>query len=208
MRRFLAAGLVAVACLSQTACQSCNDVAPAAGPQLRSAVYTPPCEGGNYSRPEGDPVYTPSSCDPLSTFVDGFKSIRCPVRGLGLPGLDCSAPEPLPAAPAAPLPEPSGCNPADLPKDAKPGQAWCCTWVQPPAAPPVQIMAEPARTEWVRVDCPPGKDSSDCCYRLVEVPARFETRYAAPPPGYWEWRLNPDCKVPVVPQASPCKPSN
>lgn len=212
LRRFLLALLCAV---TLTAC--CNKGEQpkfAAAPVKKSLVYTPPCTGGNYARPADDPVYVPSNCSPFETFVEQFSQVPCPFRGLGLPGLDCKVPAPqfvptsaapppcAPAVTAAPLP---ACGP--LPADAKPGDVWCCTLVQPPAAPPVRVQVAPGTTEWRPIQCPPvpGAESQEC-YVLVETPPQYAMRASAPPPGHWEWRLTPECKAPAAPKAAPCVP--
>ena len=95
---------------------------------------------------------------------------------------------------------PPACDPASLPKDAKPGDVWCCTEVRPPAGPPVKVAE--ARTEWQKVDCGDGNPD---CWRLVTIPAVFSA--PPPPPSYWEWRLNPNCKAPEMKSAPPCVPA-
>lgn len=204
MRRLLST-LVAVLCAAAlAACSTCPDArASAAAPVKHSRVYTPPCNGGNYARPAGDEVYTPSDCNFLDSFKQ-FADVRAPWKSLlgdcGTPAPEARVslqPEPrIAAAPPAPT-----CDPANLPKDAKPGDVFCCTFVQPPAGPPLKVSE--AREEWQRIDC--GTDSGEC-WTKVAVPPVFSA--PPPPPGYWEWRLNPNCRVPVKAAAPPpCVPA-
>lgn len=166
--------LMAVLC-TLTACNSCN---------------APAVELFGSGQKCGDPVYTGPQCLPKLNLPDPF----C------LPAPVAAAPCPTPVA-AAPVPQGPACGP--LPADAKVGEVWCCEFVQPPAAAPVTVEVEPARTEWQRIDC---RDGSTDCWSLVTVPARFETRYSAPPPGYYEWRRNTKCAPPVAVAApAPCK---
>lgn len=127
----------------------------------------------------GKPVYTAPHCLPKPALVDP----------LCLPAPVAAAPCPAPVA-AAPVPQGPACGP--LPADAKLGEVWCCEFIQPPAAAPVVVEVAPARTEWQRVNC---ADGSDDCWALVTIPAVFETRVSAPPPGYYEWRRNTKCEV-------------
>jgi len=185
------------------ACSSCpSNTRVAAAPVKPSRVYTPPCKGGNYARPADDEVYTPSDCNPFLILGAQISETKCPFRGMGIPGLDCPSPAPTFALEAPQVAAaPPTCDPTSLPKDAKPGDVFCCTFVQPPAGPPVKVAE--ARAEWQKVDC--GDGNLDC-WRLVETPPVFSA--PSPPPGYWEWRLNPDCHVLTVKAAPPlCTPA-
>lgn len=243
--------LLALLCAPALAACQCNptpdDGRVAAAPVKKTNVYTPPCG----PIPEGHVPYEPSDCDPFETLIAQLGEVKCPFRGIGIPGLDCETPGPVSLAPeaprvAAPAPQEPHCGP--LPPDAKPGEVWCCVYVQPPAAPPQrvctceekvieipvaatyktvleQVPDQPARVEWQRVECPPVNAPDEECWVLKEIPAtfrtvertvevtpasvrrevipaQFEMRASTPPPGYWEWRLNPDCKVPT-PVAAP-----
>lgn len=203
MRRLLPALLAVLCAAALAACSSCPDTGKvaAAAPVKHSRVYTPACPGGNYARPAGDEVYTPSDCNFLES-LQQFKSVRAPWDSLlgncdAAPGPVSLMPEPrVSAAPLAPT-----CDPAALPKDAKPGDVFCCTFVQPPAGPPLKVSE--AREEWQRIEC--GPDSGEC-WTKVAVPPVFSA--PPPPPGYWEWRLNPNCHVPTrAAAAPPCTPA-
>jgi hypothetical protein len=225
MRRL--ALLLGVLCLAMvsTACSACPIVTPAgAAPVRPSQVYTPVCSGGNYDRPAGDEVYTPSDCNPfddlaaqLGQVVPPWESIgdhlagTCPTEPqvsftplAAAPPCDCCAPPaaapvcappaaaPVCAPPAVAAAAPSPCGPP--PAHAKPGEVWCCVWVQPPAAAPVAVctcpekcyeepvpgvyetvmdcvQVAPPRTEWQQVPC-----GDQNCWSLVEIPAQFEQR--------------------------------
>ncbi len=88
------------------------------------------------------------------------------------------------------------CSPADLPKDAKPGEVWCCVKVQPPAAAPrqvcvceeqcidipvaavyktvsKQVLVSTERVEWQRTDCQHVGETD--CWKLVVIPAVYQT---------------------------------
>jgi hypothetical protein len=199
MKKFLI--LAAVLALGLAGC-TCNKIATAsanpcaapmaAAPEECKPVYSPPCSGGNW-----DPANLPPP--------EPNKPILCPFRGLGIPGLECPGNvtfTPLPqAAPCyqsvAPqaAAAPTNCGP--YPAEAKPGEAWCCVWVQPPAAAPQtvcvkpaqtiqvpvpatyqtiteQVMAAPARTEWQKVECPPMAAQQEC-WALVTIPAVYQS---------------------------------
>jgi hypothetical protein len=135
------------------------------------------------------PVYR-SPCDEMCSLGDTIAATHNDLFGCN------PAPEPVSLAP-----EPvsvTQCNPADLPKDAKCGETWCCVLVQPPAAPPERVCTcpeqvieipiaatfetierqepdQPARCEWQQVPCEsqPGAE----CWKLTEIPATFKTVY-------------------------------
>lgn len=80
----------------------------AAAPVVKSKVYTPVCSGGKYdkyTRPEGDEEYVPPTCNSWEVLVQQLKEVKCPLRGMGIPGLECPAPAasfvPEPAAAAS-----------------------------------------------------------------------------------------------------------
>lgn len=198
-RRLFGSVLVLLIAAALPGCNSCKPEALGATPP-GSSVYTPVCT------PRADGAYQSTPCNPIQKLGEQLGDVRCPLRGIGIPGLDCSSPASVEApVAAAPEPQPT-CDPNALPKDAGVGEVYCCVWVQPPAAAPVTVEVEPARAEWQRITCPPGEHSSDDCWALVTIPARMETRYSAPPPGFWQWEKNPCCKAPVIPSNPPCIP--
>lgn len=171
MRNFLSLALVAIVAIGLTACNGTCPFAPG---------------GALGANPDncGKPVYTAPHCLP-----------KIDLPGVPYPGSPACAPAPAAAAPcpgpvAAAAPSEPHCGP--LPANAVPGEVWCCEFVQPPAAAPVDVEVQPARTEWQRVPC--GDGSGDC-WALVTVPPVVEHRVSAPPPGYYEWRRNTACEV-------------
>lgn len=200
--RFLASFVVCLFAASLAACNSCpkTDVVKASAPDCKP-VYAPPCKDGNY-----DPAKLPPYEE---------KEVRCPFRGLGIPGLECSstvkfsAEAPAAAAPcapavtAAPLPEP-GCGP--YPTDAKPGEVYCCVW-HPPVAAAMQTVQTGTRSEWVQITCPPLGSGAQECWTLKVEPV-FEQKMAAPPrDGFWTWERNTQCEVPKAASTSNCVPA-
>ena len=156
--------------------------APRAAPKRGSSVYTPPC------RPREDGPYVKPDCNPWDTLKDAIDNVRCPFRGVGLPGLDCAAPQPAPA-PQAAAPEEHACGP--FPPEAKQGEVWCCEFIQPPALPPISMKVEDEREEIQKVDCGEGD-----CWAKVKIPARYELVPQAATPGHWEWVRHPECEKP------------
>jgi hypothetical protein len=177
-------GLVTTGCCAAPKANQANSCNAVAAPAAANS-----CNPAALGAEDCSPIYPGTTCPP-----------KPDLSSLPYPGSPACYPAPQPvAAPQCAAPQattPVQCDPNTLPKDAKPGDVYCCVYVQPPAAPPCQVLSAPARTEWQRVSCPPGQNSSDDCWALVNIPAVYNTVYSAPPPGYWEWRLNTNCKAP------------
>jgi hypothetical protein len=214
MRRYIVGSLV-LGLLSLAGC--CNTNAVALGAKNNTC---------------GTPTYAAPNCAKTTAAItNALSSVHDQVFG-------CYPPQMAPqAAPQSP------CSMADLPKDAKPGEVWCCVKVQPPAAAPERVcvceeqvvetpiaatyrtvskrvMISPERTEWQATECVSPGVSAQECFRLVTIPAVYDTiteqvletpasvrreirpaqftmRASPPPPPYWEWRRMRECEVGV-----------